>query len=215
MVNQIECFENAMEDQLDRDYQAAIKTLMSRAAAAGEHDMTPAKSTGRADCRQAEEQAVAEPQAEPAAPVELPRENVPETPRRRAQWERQSRAVETSNQLQALRRVANAVAANSVNAHLLRRRRKVKRELIFSALLASLALLALANCLLNPLASISPSRAAYLGLAVAGLCVLTVIHCVVVMRKLDQEMLSAPELSEVGQTEPPTALDSRAGLPGA
>lgn len=224
MVQQIECLNNGMEDQLDRDYQAAIDMLLSRAAAAGAHDMAPLKSMGRPAKSPPPEQADAAPGPEPAAPAEPTWSEVPAAPvetqaetqaERPAAPKRRSRAAETSDQLRVLRSVANAVAADSVNRCLLRQRRKLKREVLSSGLLASLAHLALGICLSNPETPIWPRLAAILGLTIACVCLVTVIHCVLAIQRLDKRMLARPDLSAQREKGPGRAPGSHVGLPAA
>ncbi len=229
MVQQIECLNNGMEDQLDRDYQAAIDMLLSRAAAAGAHDMAPLKSMGRPAKSPAPEQPDAAPGPEPAAPAEPTWSEVPAETQAEAQAEtqaetqaerpaapkRRSRAAETSDQLRVLRSVAKAVAADTVNTCLLRQRRKLKREMLSSGLLASLAHLALGICLSNPETPIWPRLAAILGLTIACVCLVTVIHCVLAIRRLDKRMLARPDLSAQREKGPGRAPGSHVGLPAA
>jgi hypothetical protein len=241
MVQQIECLNNGMEDQLDRDYQAAIDMLLSRAAAAGVHDMAPLKSMGRPAKSPAPEQPDAAPGPEPAAPAEPTWSEVPAETQAEAQAEtqaetqaeaqaetqaetqaerpaapkRRSRAAETSDQLRVLRSVANAVAADSVNSCLLRQRKKLKREMLAFGLLASLAVLVLATCPLTLKASFWPLLAACLGLAMTSVCIATVIHCALAIRKLDKRMLARPDLSAQREKGPGTAPGSHVGLPAA
>lgn len=200
MVQQLETIDKDSEDQLDREYQAAIELLLSRAAAAGEHDMAPIKSAGKPPRHEVERESSAVEELQPAA-LEEPKEDLQGSTRSDPRAERQTRLVETASQLKALRRVAKVVAASSVNTHLLRRRKKVKRELVFAGLLAFLATLALAVCLLTPGSPVSRPGAVKLGLAIVSLCLLTVVHCVSVIRNLEKSMLPAPDPSEACEGE--------------
>ena len=78
-----------------------------------------------------------------------------------------------------------------------------------------LAVLVLATCLLTLEASFWSLLAACLGLAMTCVCLVTVIHCVLAIRRLDKRMLAWPDLSAQGENRLGTAPDSHVSLPAA